>query len=164
MSTYENNENYLAGSPQAEMNDLLNDLGHAERSRAPAGLESGVLDAIAKQVAPASLSIEQTPRISVWFSKTLKYSAAAALVLGVGVATMMTRPWQAPITTTDTSMISVMFQEDIESFLALDELDSEIDESVAELSIWAHALDSEFNDSWMALDLMESSLDTNGAL
>ncbi len=166
MSTYkEDNKNYLAGSAESELNALLNELAERERSHAPAGLEAGVLDAIGAQIAPTPLPIADTQREGVWFAKTLRYAAAAMVIFGVGIGAMLVRPWESPSgMDTNASVLAVTLEADVESLLALDRLETELDESVAELSIWAHTLDTDLDDPWMALDLMSSSLDQNGAL
>ncbi len=167
MNDYEHNHEheYLPGSEEAEMNSLLNELSDAERGRAPSGLEAGVLDAIAGAMAPAPISIEQTPASRSWFGAPIRYAAAAALVGGAALSVMLVRPMMTPMVQPNgAAVVAVDFEADVESLLALDEVADELDETVAELSLWAQAVDSDLNSAWLALDLIESSFDENGAL
>ncbi|MCA9304180.1 MAG: hypothetical protein KC996_08665, partial [Phycisphaerales bacterium] len=147
------------------MNSLLDELGRLDREASPIGLEAGVLDAVGRAMAPAPITLVQpTPRR---FPAIARFSLAAALLCAASVSVVMLRP-SVSVPTAGLSgrgeMLAVSLEADVESLLALDQIEHELEQSVAAWSLRAQAVDSDLNSAWVALDLMDSSVDENGAL
>lgn len=164
MDDYEQFDGYLPGSEETEMESLLDELGRQDRASAPNRLEAGVLDAVARAIAPAPITLSQptTRRFPI----VARFAIAAAFLCVASVSIVMMR--SAPALPTDASVqsstLAVSLEADVESLLALEEIEHELDYSFAEWSLQAQAIDSDLNSGWVALDLMDSSFDENGAL
>ena len=162
---YEQFDGYLQGSAEAEMDALLDELATSDRDAAPEGLDASVLDAVAGALAPSPLMIEQPIARASWFGSPIRYAAAAVLICGAAISVMLMQTQTNPVLPNPgMSIETVALEADVESLLALEEMTTELDESVAEWTLWAQAVDSDMNSAWMALDLIDSSLDENGAL
>jgi len=164
MNNYEQFDGYLPGSQEAELNSLLDELGRQDRASAPAGLEAGVLDAVGRAMAPMPITIRQpAPRR---FPAIARFAVAAAILCAASVSVVMMRP-SAPLPAGNPgpgNMLAVSLEADVESLLALDEIEHDLEQSVAAWSLRAQAVDADLNSGWVALDLMDSSVDQNGAL
>jgi len=164
MDDYEQFSGYLPGSDEAEMNSLLDELGRADRAASPAGLEAGVLDAVGRAMAPDPITLLQP--MPSRFPAFARFTIAAALLCAASLTILMVRsPVVMPTGTTDQGgVLAVSLEADVESLLALDAIGHELDESVAAWTLQAQAVNSDLNSAWVALDLMDSSMDENGAL
>jgi hypothetical protein len=164
MDNYEQFDGYLPGSDEAEMETLLDELGELDRASAPSTLEAGVLDAVARAIAPAPIALTQPAARRLPMVARFAIAAAIMCVASVGVLMMRSTPALPTQMGSQSDTLAVSLEADVESLLALEEIEHELDHSFASWSLQAQAIDSDLNSGWVALDLMDSSLDENGAL
>lgn len=158
---------HLHDDPElAQTESLLDLMGKQDRDSMPIGLESRVLDAISKTIAPAPLTIAQastTNTTSRFWS--LRYAAAAVLATGTTLVIVGTQPWASPIGNTQPAIALVsLVESDLDAFFALESMDDgNLAEAVTDWEFWAQSVDTEIDSSLSGYDWGDFTSD-DGAL
>jgi hypothetical protein len=150
-----------------EMESLLDSLAERERGSMPAGLESRVLDSIGRAVAPAPIAISSSESASspVGFA-SLRFAAAAAILMGTSVVLWSTQPWATNTGGATNSGVTLVasLDQDLDAFFALESLDDgALSEAVTDWEIWAESVDTDIDTTLVSFDWFESAAD-DGAL
>ncbi|PCI11237.1 hypothetical protein COB72_01465 [bacterium] len=169
--TNNNADLHLHDDPDhTQMVSMLDLLAKQDGDAMPRGLESRVLDAISKTIAPAPIAFAQpTPPARTSGVWSLRYAAAAVLATGTTLVIVGTQPWASSSAIPAVEItLAASIDEDFDAFFALEPLDDGgLDDAVTEWELWAQTIDAELDPSLDGLldesGWYESTLD-DGAL
>lgn len=149
----------------AQTESLLEQLAQQDRDATPSGMESRVLDAIGRAIAPPPLvlsqPIESNSPSRIW---SLRYAAAALLATGATLTIVATQPWASNGVPSEHTIALASFEQDLDAFFELESMDDgNLSEAVTEWEIWAQSLDTDIDSSLDGYDWDDLTLD-DGAL
>jgi hypothetical protein len=161
---------HLHSDPEIErIESLLDLLGEQDRQAMQPEQESRVIEAVSQVFAPPPLSINQPAQPQASEQRwDARLAIAAVVALMATLSIVAVKPWagspNAPKQNDNVNWSLASFEEDIDAYLALDELgDGSIAEAVADWEVWAQTIETDFDSDLLGSELGISDFD-DGAL